>query len=107
MNDKVFHLLVRAREGIIFEGDVDSVTSFNEAGKFDVLAHHANFISLIQKSLTIIEPDGKITELPVDTALLRTKENKVEVYLGIHGIKPAEFKFADEMKIGASKHHND
>ncbi|OGM27970.1 hypothetical protein A2962_03555 [Candidatus Woesebacteria bacterium RIFCSPLOWO2_01_FULL_39_61] len=104
MNDKVFHLLVRAREGIIFEGDVDSVTSFNEDGKFDVLAQHANFISLIQKSLTIIEHDGKVTEIPVDNALLRTRENKVEVYLGIQGIKPSEFKSADEMKIGGKNY---
>lgn len=100
MNDNVlFHLLVRSREGVIFEGDVDSITSFNEKGKFDVLAQHANFISLIQKALTIIEPDGKVTEIPVDNALLRTRENKVEVYLGIQGIRPAEFKFTDEVKI--------
>lgn len=102
MNEAIFHLLVRSREGVIFEGDVDSITSFNEEGKFDVLAQHANFISLIQKALTIRESGGKVTEIPVDNALLRSRENKVEVYLGIQGIKPSEFKFTDEVKIKES-----
>lgn len=97
MNEDRFRLLVRSREGVIFEGEVKSITSYNDQGKFDVLAKHANFISLIQKKLTIIEPDEKVTEIPVDNALLRTRENKVEVYLGIQGIRPTEFKFSDEV----------
>jgi F0F1-type ATP synthase epsilon subunit len=73
----------------VFEGEVDSITSFNEEGKFDILAQHANFISLIKKSLTIRDTAGKLREIEIDNALLRTKENQVEVYLGVQGMMPS------------------
>ncbi len=95
----LFHLKVSSREGIVFEGEVSSLSSYNEKGKFDILASHANFISLIKKSLTI-RADGSDTddktnkgvtkEIAFDNALLRVQENKVEVYLGIEGMM--EFK---------------
>jgi F0F1-type ATP synthase epsilon subunit len=77
---------------MVFEGEVDSVTSFNEEGKFDILAQHANFISLIKKSLTIRDAAGKLREIKVDNALLRMKENQVEVYLGVQGMTPSELQ---------------
>jgi hypothetical protein len=97
MSDNKFHLKVASREGIVFEGDVDSITSFNEKGKFDVLASHANFISLIKNGLTVREvggTEGKDTagkkvigkEIGFDNALIRVRENNVEVYLGIEGM---------------------
>ena len=46
MNEK-FKLLVKSREGILYQGEVESMTSFNEKGEFDILSRHANFISLI------------------------------------------------------------
>jgi len=84
MNDK-FHLLVKSRDGVVYEGDVDSITSFNEAGEFDILSQHANFISLIQKKLIIRDTQGQEKEIPIQNALLRMKGNSVEVFLGIEG----------------------
>ena len=81
MNDELFHLLVKSREGVVFEGDVTSITSFNEEGKFDALAQHANFISLIQKELMIRDSKGKERRIEVSNALLRIRENSVEVFL--------------------------
>ncbi len=60
-----------------------AITSYNEVGTFDVLPEHANFISLIQKSLIIHELRGSKNEIKFDVALLRVSENKVEIYLGI------------------------
>lgn len=92
-----FHLLVRSREGIIFDGEVGSITSFNEEGKFDILARHANFISLIQKDLIIRDTQGNEKKIVVSNALLRVKENKVEVYLGVAGLRPSGFKQSDSI----------
>ena len=87
-----FYLKVASREGVLFEGDVTAISSFNEKGKFDVLASHANFISLIKQGLIIREvgdinsknPKNQIIkEIKFGTALLRVKENKVEVYIGV------------------------
>lgn len=82
--DSKFHLKVASREGIVFDGDVVSVSSFNEKGKFDILSNHAHFISLIKKNITIREAaTAKEKVLSLDNALLRVKDNQVEVYIGI------------------------
>jgi F0F1-type ATP synthase epsilon subunit len=86
MNDKLFHLNVIAREGVIFEGNVRSITSYNESGEFDVLSQHANFISLIRKKVSIRNTAGKKSEYLFDNALIKVLSNEVKIYLGIEGI---------------------
>lgn len=88
MNSSKFHLKVQSREGVLFDGEVSSLTSYNEKGKFDVLALHTNFISLVQKKLEIRDSEdlNKTKEIKFENALLRVKDNNVEVYLGIEGM---------------------
>jgi F0F1-type ATP synthase epsilon subunit len=87
MSLDTIHLKVVSREGIVFDGDVASVTSFNDKGRFDVLPSHANFISLIEKSLVIRGSDKKDEkELTFDVALMRVVDNNIEVYLGVKEI---------------------
>ncbi|MHA2426602.1 MAG: hypothetical protein ACXADB_00980 [Candidatus Hermodarchaeia archaeon] len=88
-DEKKFRLKVRSREGVVYEGDVTSISSFNEKGKFDVLAQHTNFITLIQKKLIIRDIKGTQKEIEVGNALLRVKDNTVEVYLGV-ATKPSK-----------------
>lgn len=83
-----FHLIIRSREGVVYNGEVTALTSKNEAGKFDILAEHANFISLINSLLEVHDLEGKVKELKIDNGLLRVKGNTVEVYLGIEGLVP-------------------
>lgn len=77
------YLMVRNREQVLFSGEVVSVSSHNDKGKFDVLKRHANFISLISKSLLIRLKDGKEKEIKIDNGVMKVLGNKVEVYLGI------------------------
>ena len=93
-----FHLLVRSREGVVYRGDVNSITSFNEEGEFDVLAKHANFISLIQKGLIIRDMKGVIRKIDVSSALMRVRENFVEVYLGVEGILTGQMESSQHVK---------
>lgn len=85
-----FSLLIKSREGLIYKGDVYSLTSVNEQGRFDILPYHANFISLISSILVIGEPGGKKKELKIENGLLRKRRHNVEVYIGVEGIYPQE-----------------
>jgi len=86
----LFNLSVKSRSGVLYQGQVASITSFNKKGKFDVLPQHANFISLIQKSLIIRDDKGKLSEIEVSNGLMRVKKDNVEVYIGIETL--AEFR---------------
>ena len=84
-----FNLKVVSREGVIFDGEVNSITSYNEKGIFDVLAQHANFISLISKGLTVRDTENVVKEIKFDNALLKAYKNNVEVYVGVEGMSPS------------------
>ncbi len=76
------YLKVRNPDDIVFEGEVEAISSLNKVGKFDILDTHANFISLIQESLLFTRA-GKTEEIKVNNGVLKVKENKVFVYLGV------------------------
>lgn len=76
-------VIVRDREGILFQGNAEAVSSFNEKGPFDVLPLHANFISLIRNSVTLKISNSAPKEIALNSGVLKVKENKVEVYVGI------------------------
>lgn len=92
MEETVFNLKVLSREGIIFEGKTISITSYNEMGKFDVLAQHANFISLINKGLIIRDSKNTVREINFDNALMKVFKNNVEIYVGVEGMSPSLMK---------------
>ena len=82
-NIEKLDVLVRDRGGILYEGKVDSLSSYNDSGPFDVLPLHANFISLIKKSVSLRLRGKVVEELPIETGVIAVRENEVEVYLGI------------------------
>ena len=83
MEKKQLFLTVKAREQTLYSGEVASVTSYNEKGKFDVLGEHANFISIIEKYLIVKQVDGRSVELKLDSGIIRVLENKIDVFLGV------------------------
>lgn len=89
MNDNIqkskFHLKIQSRQGIVFEGDITSITSFNDKGKFDILSLHSNFISLIKKNIVVRDGTQIVKTIDIDIALLRVLKNSAEIYLGIEG----------------------
>lgn len=76
-------IVIRDRGGIIFDGKVAAISSFNEVGPFDVLPLHANFISLIEKEIIIHFLGAQDRSITVRTGVLKVREDKAEVYLGI------------------------
>lgn len=75
--------IVHSREQIVYDERVSSITSYNDKGKFDITPNHANFISLVQKSLLARKEDGTTKEIRVENGVLRFLDNNVSVYLGI------------------------
>ncbi len=76
-------VIVRSRRGLIFEGNLAAVSSFNTVGAFDVLPGHANFVSMISKKLILLKGNGKKDEMWVDKGVMVVEANSVQVYIGI------------------------
>jgi F0F1-type ATP synthase epsilon subunit len=74
---------IRNSQEILFEGEVDRITSINEMGNFDVFPMHANFISIIKKGVAIYKNRKKIKEIKFDQAILKVKHDVVDIYVGI------------------------
>ena len=72
---------VRDREGIKFDGQAEVLSSVNSVGPFDVLAEHANFISLIRKKVSIVEQGGKRTEFNLESGVIHVLKDKCLVFL--------------------------
>ncbi len=82
-NPKVLKIEIRDTETIIFTGEVDRISSFNEIGRFDVFPMHANFISIIHKELSLYHNKQKIKEISIEEAVIKVKQDMVSIYLGI------------------------
>jgi F0F1-type ATP synthase epsilon subunit len=81
--DKYLNTKVRDAQKVIFEGQVDRISSFNEVGPFDIYPMHANFISIIQKGLTLYK-DGKVVkEVEFEKAVMKVKKDTAKIFLGI------------------------
>ena len=78
---KVFWLPIVAE--IFFEGKAQTVSSQNKMGKFDILARHTNFITLIFENLTIVTPKNKKISYQFERGVLEVSENKINIFLGI------------------------
>jgi len=76
-------LQVRSRGRLVYDGEITSLSSENETGKFDVLSQHSNFISLVNAKLVARGITGEVQEIPVKTGILKVKDNKITVFLGI------------------------
>lgn len=76
-------LIIRDTNEIVFEGEVDRISSFNEIGPFDVYPMHANFISILTQGISYYNKKEKIKELKLEQAVMKVKQDSVHVFLGI------------------------
>ncbi len=83
-------LTVRDAENIIFKGEVDRISSFNEVGRFDVYPKHANFISIIKQQLTLYNHHQILKDLKIEQAVLKIKGDVASIFLGIDTIMVEE-----------------
>jgi len=74
---------VRDTNKILFEGEVDRISSFNEVGPFDIYPLHANFISILKSGLILYKDRQKLLDIKFDQAILKIKKDLAGVYVGI------------------------
>ncbi|HSX08802.1 MAG TPA: hypothetical protein VLF93_01490 [Candidatus Saccharimonadales bacterium] len=83
MPDKIITVKIRDTENILFEGEIDRISSFNEIGPFDIYPMHANFISIINTKVTLYHKKEKVKELEFEQAVLKVKKDLAHVYMGV------------------------
>lgn len=66
-----------------YRGPAMALSSENGLGKFDILAGHTNFITLIFNRLTISTNEKKKIEYKFKRGVLEVSDNLVRVFLGI------------------------
>jgi len=60
---KLINVKVRDTENVLYEGEIDRISSFNEVGPFDIYPMHANFISIINTKVTLYNKKNVVKEL--------------------------------------------
>ncbi len=78
----ILNIVIRKRTGIEFAGQAVSFSSINDRGPFDILPRHANFVCLLQERIEINTEKGWL-KFPINRAVLRVRQNEIEVFLGI------------------------
>ena len=78
-------LYIRNPESLIFKGIVDSISSFNEKGPFDILPVHENFITII-KGKVVSVANGKSQDFLLDLGIMKVTGNVVHVFLGTESL---------------------
>ena len=82
-NQNVLKVKIRDTKEILFEGEADRISSFNEEGAFDIYPMHANFISILNKGLTVYNKKEKVKELKFDQAIMKIKGDDTHIFLGV------------------------
>jgi F0F1-type ATP synthase epsilon subunit len=84
MSDKkLITIKIRDTENILFEGEIDRISSFNEVGPFDIYPMHANFISIINNKITLYNKKQVVKELAFEQAVMKVKKDIAHIYLGV------------------------
>lgn len=94
---RTFKVKIRDTDSVIYEGEVERISSYNEMGPFDIYPMHANFISILRQELSLYSNKQKVKELKFEQAILKIKQDKANIFLGI------EVLFVEEEPGGASK----
>lgn len=80
---ELIKVMIRTREGIIFDDKVKGLSSYNEKGVFDILPQHANFISLITNTIILHQKNDIDQLIPITSGILRVLEDEIKIYLDV------------------------
>lgn len=74
-------LYIRDPLGLVYKGIVNSVTTTNSKGVFDLLGAHENFISIIKDKVIYRNEEGE-KEIPITKGILKVEQNIVHIFIG-------------------------
>lgn len=80
-NNNFINVRVITPKETLFQGTALSVSSVNTEGRFDILAQHANFITLIEKHpIDIRLTDQREIHFNFSQAIIYTYKNDVSIF---------------------------
>lgn len=83
VGDNFFYIKIFSPFEIFYEGEISALTAVNEAGEFDVLKNHANFITILPPGkIKILTRFGK-RETVINRGVLKVSNNKVVLFSNI------------------------
>lgn len=85
--DTSLKVTIHDADKIVYEGQAESITTFNERGVFDVLPYHTQFISIIKKSITVNNKGQEKKEFAIDSGIIEVLNNEVNIFLGIDVVR--------------------
>lgn len=66
----------------LFNGEVESLSSTNSSGVFDILPGHTKFVTIVEKKPIILRPPGsKEKEFLFDMAIIHVCGSQVDIYI--------------------------
>ena len=66
----------------LFNGEVESLSSANSAGVFDILPGHTKFVTIIEKKPIILRlKDQTQKKYEFDLAIIHVRTDKVDIYI--------------------------
>lgn len=80
---KKIQVKIRNTQKIVFEGEVDRISSYNKVGPFDIYPGHANFISIVKDKLSLYDNNEMIKEIEFERAVLEIKKDMAKIFTGI------------------------
>lgn len=78
-------VMVQSSQKVYFDEPAESLSGLNEAGPFDILPHHHNFISLLSAGDLVIRRGGQAAEarIKISGGLMHVKADEVIVFLDV------------------------
>jgi F0F1-type ATP synthase epsilon subunit len=81
MANDTIQVTIQTPKKMLYKGPALAVSSVNSTGKFDILAEHANFITIIQKTpVEVLTLDHKKLFFTFNEAIVYNSQNKVSVF---------------------------
>lgn len=83
-SNKVLPVVIMSPDELLWQGEAESITSENSTGPFDILPHHANFITMIKKKpIVVILKNKEQKKFEYKNAVLSVNDDKVAIYSDI------------------------
>lgn len=82
-DSQLVHVTVRTPEGVVFEDAVQALSATNEAGLFDIIYEHTNFVTVLTGDVILHLQSGEEKTIPVQTGVLRAFNSGVDVLIGV------------------------
>ncbi|MCR4306041.1 MAG: hypothetical protein NUV73_03080 [Candidatus Daviesbacteria bacterium] len=81
MSKPTLHLRIISPQQLLLDAEVESLSSKNLQGAFDILPQHANFITLVEDAPIVVRVTGqKPQTFKFPLAIIMATENKVNIY---------------------------